>query len=499
MSIRVGIELSPVACRIVEIETGPMWRRHVASTRVRSFARFPLTSSQMRAKLASLRRRKVAVVAWGLPSDHRQVVVTDGPSHRMRLEAIAALADASVDTRGMLGDILPAAPRVAATGRRPVVVAIAAANDVALAVQPLVDAGLNVRSVVTPALALMSLARMRRALTAPDVMEAYVGLEESAMCFVLVRNSALVAVRDVAWGYLDGASARARPRPREEIAARLADELARFFDAEAAGRGSVAQVCICGGLPDLRTMTVPLMERLDLEVETLDSLFAIDVARLPEPADEFRDRSAELRLAWAVAADWPTPINLLRERHRQQQRTSLKRAAVAAGVAAGLGVGWRIEQGALWPSARSTPAAIVTTPVPRPSTARPPVVVPSLVARGTTSAVAPPNVATAMPVSAPDGPAPRVEPLRGEETPRRAATPRPQRQPTPEPLPQPFDAALGTILYAPDRKLAIIDGRIVQPGDEVRGARVVEISPAAVLLRDGQGRLRRIVLGPSGG
>ncbi len=58
-----------------------------------------------------------------------------------------------------------------------------------------------------------------------------------------------------------------------------------------------------------------------------------------------------------------------------------------------------------------------------------------------------------------------------------------------------FDAALGTILYSPDRKLAIVDGRIVGVGDEVRGARIVDITPTAVMLRDGQGRLRRLALG----
>jgi len=58
----------------------------------------------------------------------------------------------------------------------------------------------------------------------------------------------------------------------------------------------------------------------------------------------------------------------------------------------------------------------------------------------------------------------------------------------------PFDAALGTILYSPDRKLAIIDGRIVSAGDEVRGARVLEITQTAVMLRDAQGRLRRLTL-----
>ena len=63
------------------------------------------------------------------------------------------------------------------------------------------------------------------------------------------------------------------------------------------------------------------MERLDVEVEPLDSLFGIDAARLPEPADEFRERSAELRLAWAAAADWQAPINLLRERRRRSSKT----------------------------------------------------------------------------------------------------------------------------------------------------------------------------------
>jgi len=61
-------------------------------------------------------------------------------------------------------------------------------------------------------------------------------------------------------------------------------------------------------------------------------------------------------------------------------------------------------------------------------------------------------------------------------------------------VPLPFDAALGTILYGADRKLAIIDGRIVQVGDEVRGARVMEITPNSVLFRDPEGRLRRLSL-----
>ena len=65
-------------------------------------------------------------------------------------------------------------------------------------------------------------------------------------------------------------------------------------------------------------------------------------------------------------------------------------------------------------------------------------------------------------------------------------------------MPLSFDAALGTILYSPDRKLAIVDGRIVGIGDEVRGAQIVDITPTAVMLRDAKGRLRRLALGASG-
>jgi len=56
----------------------------------------------------------------------------------------------------------------------------------------------------------------------------------------------------------------------------------------------------------------------------------------------------------------------------------------------------------------------------------------------------------------------------------------------------PLEAALSGILFSPDRQLAIVDGRVVGRGDIVRGATVVEISEGAVLLRDSQGRLRRL-------
>jgi len=57
-----------------------------------------------------------------------------------------------------------------------------------------------------------------------------------------------------------------------------------------------------------------------------------------------------------------------------------------------------------------------------------------------------------------------------------------------------FDATLETILYSPERRLAIVDGRIVQVGDEIRGVRIVDITPGAVFLRDANGDMRTLSL-----
>jgi hypothetical protein len=75
-----------------------------------------------------------------------------------------------------------------------------------------------------------------------------------------------------------------------------------------------------------------------------------------------------------------------------------------------------------------------------------------------------------------------------KQTPRRArdAGPQPRRE---------FDATLETILHSPERRLAIIDGRIVQIGDEIRGSRIVDITPRAVFLRDAAGVTRTLSLG----
>ncbi|MCU1384948.1 MAG: hypothetical protein JWL71_3645 [Acidobacteria bacterium] len=598
MATRIGIELSPAACRIVEIEGHLPWRRSGGDTRVRSFAILPPSGPEVRAKLASLRRRQAAVVVWGGRSEHRQVMVTAGSYESMRAEAMAALGAAGVPTTRVWADIAPATPPDDRAVRRPVVVSMASASHLAEALQPVREAGIRVRTVTTPAVALGSLGRLRRALAVPGAIESYVALDERVTCIALVRNGVLLAARELPWGFVDEDYAHSQPRSRDDLTARLATAIGGFVAGIGAGPTDVGQVCVCGALPELRSMSALLMERLDVEVEPLDSLFGIDPARLPEPADEFRERGAELRLAWAAAADWPAAINLLRARKRRESKAWLARAAVVAGAAAGLGGSWWVvEHGRLRPvpsapsiaantpprdrAPATKPALRVTGPVmpPAADVTKPPVMVPPLGAVRQPPAVTTPLVAGPKPVVAtpppvavpkpavtsppaavakpavtsppaaiaksPVTPRPTAAPPAAVET-RVAVVPSPpvverppvvvrrppvavrppvltpappaaeeppvvapspeRREPAaarmrPGPAPEaavPFDAVLGTILYSADRQLAIVDNRIVGVGDEVRGARVVEITAGAVMLRDPQGRLRRLALGAGG-
>jgi hypothetical protein len=428
MATRIGIELSPDACRIVEIDPAPAWERRRGSTRVRSFTVLPPSGPETDAKLRSLRNRRAAVVVWNAASDHRQILA----------------------------------------------------------------AGIRVRTVMTPAAALSSLARLRREFWTPNALEVFVALEERVTCIALMRNGALIASRDLGWGYVDQSGSGLELRGREDIATRLVDAIGEFVAATGGAPGDIKHICICGGHPELRSVTAPLMEQLDLEFEPLDSLFGIDAAQLPEPVDEFRERSAELRLAWAAAADSPPTINLLRARNRQALKTLLG-AAVLAGVVAALIVGWRVQSRGWRPTAPAVnplaAATVSSTPrreAPAPAVTGnnlPPVAPPPVAQRAEPR---PPSAVVRPPVAA----GARETPSTIGQEPARLRT-------RPAPPPQtalPSDAVLGTILFSPDRKLAIIDGRIVGPGDEIRGARVIDITLGTVTLRDDQGRLIKLTM-----
>ena len=97
---------------------------------------------------------------------------------------------------------------------------MASASDLAEALLPLREAGIRLRTVTTPAVALGSLARMRRAISVPDAIESYVALDEQVTCIALVRNGVLLAARDLPWGFIDADYARMAGRDRAKTSRR---------------------------------------------------------------------------------------------------------------------------------------------------------------------------------------------------------------------------------------------------------------------------------------
>lgn len=56
------------------------------------------------------------------------------------------------------------------------------------------------------------------------------------------------------------------------------------------------------------------------------------------------------------------------------------------------------------------------------------------------------------------------------------------------------DPVVHSILFSPQRKLAVIQGRIYKIGDRVAGAEIVDIERAAVVIRTASGARRRVEL-----
>ncbi|MCC7416339.1 MAG: hypothetical protein IT176_04295 [Acidobacteria bacterium] len=514
MGTRIGIELAPGECRIVEIEA-PAGRDAGAGTRIRATSVSPAGSGETRRRLAQLRGREAAVVAWGLRGDHRQAIVDAGPCDAMRREAVQSLRSAGIETRGMLVDIAPAGPRLN-DARRPVLAALASRADLAEALRPLTLAGIRVRSVVAPGAALASVARLRRGRGALPGIEAYVSLEEQATCMALVRGHVLVGARELPRGYVHENEPFGERVPRAKVAARLAADLRELFSTAGLEPASVGVVCLCGTLPELRSMSMLMMEQLEVEIEPLDSMSGVDAGEESEASRDFRERGIELRLAWAAAADWRAPLNLLRERQRRIAAARFAAAAVAAGVGFGMAIGWTARQspwlrpesigrasadrapaqrrGGTAPMAGATiaPAAAArgtTTIGPAPALERPPGTSGSGPEPQPTAAAAPPLIRRERSVAAPPAPAPGDRPVVRTiaAPPARAAA----RTNPPSAMPA---ATLGSILFSPDRKLAMIDGQIVEAGDDIGGQTVVEIGQTTVTMRDGDGRLRRLSL-----
>jgi hypothetical protein len=356
--------------------------------------------------------------------------------------------------------------------------ASAPAADVYSRLRPVIAARITVDRLLTPAAALLSLSRGRGRTSEAPGLESYIALEETAGCIALIRDGVLVGAHDLPWGFIEQRGDVRSPRSREDVARRLAEDLLVFVEESRIERQELRRVSVCGAAPDLRSMAILLMERLDVEVEPLDSLFGIDERHLPGDSAEFRERVSALRLAWAAVADPHPPIDLCRVGRRRARGARASRIVVAAGTAAGLLLGFQIES-LLPPVAKPAP----------PPVAKPAPNVSAMPARE----IRPVPEGRAIPASAQTSGSSEILPPPPVFRSAREPVPVPSASPTQGvETPIPFEAALDSILFGPDRRVAMVDGRIVEAGDVVRGATVVEITTTAVMLRDSRGRLRRL-------
>lgn len=370
---------------------------------------------------------------------------------------------------------------------------------------PLTTAGFRVDRIVRPADALLALSKLRR--TAGQGAAAWLAVNRSMVAVAVVKGATILHAHEFAWDPHFGAvGSQATLLQRYSQVAYLAPELRRAMAAAREQGAEVEAIVTCGNLPDLRSLTMPLTQELDLEVETMDSLDGI------EASGAARDRAAELAPAIRLAT---APL-IGKAKRVQPARALVPVAAVLVG-ALGAAYVWYARQPSRSVRPATTPAATRVTPSKAPPANRPanrssepspaargnapqqpaPRPVPPLPqpASASTSAPAAQQTRSARPAATPPAAPPKTAPVPTPEPPPRSAAADARRGPsTPELLKDPLPR-VNTILVSADRQVALVDGRVVAVGDKV-GQRVVSrIEARSVVFREPSGLQIRIGLG----
>jgi hypothetical protein len=263
---------------------------------------------------------------------------------------------------------------------------------------PLTNAGFRVDRVVTPCNALAALARLKP--SRGEGATCWLGINRGGVAIVVVRPGKLLYAHAFIWDSQIGASgSQARLLQRYSLVSFLAPEMKRAM-AEARKSGTpVDAVVTCGNLPDLRSLTMPLIEELDVEVETLDSLEGLTVK--PQLAEKIGHEAPAIRLACAAAiARGTRPWDPSKK--REQSRAITRYVAAAAILAAVLGVTYQ------W---YGKPRNITPTLTSVQSTNRPPKGGNDTAGIGATAPVAKAPVVSAPAVRATTPPPPPAKPI----------------------------------------------------------------------------------------
>jgi hypothetical protein len=376
---------------------------------------------------------------------HRGRVTVDAFERfdRRAIAGTTGFARALQQARGMLD--LPRRTRVVLWDGR---AAVHPASSVAT--QPLTAAGFEIERIVSPCDALAALARTRHPRSDATIL--WLTINRSHVAIVVMRPGRMLYSRAFAWDSTVGAmGSHAKLLQRYALVAFLSPELRRAIEATTAEGGVVDGIVTCGDLPELRSLAMPLIEELDLEVDTLDSTEGIDAA--PSLHASVDDIAPAIRLAVAGAvARAPRPRKSWVSVHTVP-------LAAAASATALVAAGWWFVGRPIVPRAAPQDLRPATTP------------------RADVNLPAPPPTGSTAPAA------------HIAETP--AAPPSSVSGSALEPLPQ-----VTAILTSEDRRTALIDGRVTKVGDTVGRWKVTAIEPEYVVFMDVSGAELRIRLRP---
>ena len=340
---------------------------------------------------------------------------------------------------------------------------------------PLANAGFRVEQVVTPCNALAALARVR----APrgEGATCWLAINRGGVAIVVVRPGTQIYAHSLAWdSNIGSVGSQARLLQRYSQVSFVSPEVKRAM-AEARKAGTpVSAIVTCGNLPDLRSLTMPLIEELDLEVETLDSLDGLVVT--PGVADKLADSAPAIRLACAGAITRePRPPDESKRRAAHRKAALLRAAVIIAIVSAASYAWYRLRDAPTTASVSPSPVTQPSAPLPAPSAVpQPAAPLPARNRRPRLSSIHS-----------------RLEPIR----PARVTAPAASAPTDPMPALLKDDIPRVTsILVANDRRFATIDARrIVGVGDVIGRRVVVEIDEKTLVLREPSGLRVRIGLG----
>jgi hypothetical protein len=207
--------------------------------------------------------------------------------------------------------------------------------------EPLTNAGFRIERVVSPCNALSALARLKT--SRGEGSTCWLAINRGGVAIVVVRPGKQLYSHSFAWDSSVGSTgSQARLLQRYSLVAFLAPEVKRAM-AHARTYGTpVDAVVTCGNLPDLRSLTMPLIEELDVEVETLDSLEGLVVT--PQTAEKLSEFASAIRLACAAALSRGTrPVDESRQRSRQHRAGEYMRAAALIVAVVGIAAMWYVR------------------------------------------------------------------------------------------------------------------------------------------------------------